>query len=82
MVPQCGYHFTEKGLIGGAHANGVEVYPTIGGETMSDEFVAIASDPEVRTTVSWAMVLNFVSLMSGSYLTNLFVLHSSHRMLY
>lgn len=52
MTPQCGYHFYDKGLLGGAQAHGVEVYPSIGGETMSDEFVAIASDPEARTTVS------------------------------
>ena len=65
MVQQCGFFYFERGLLGRANAHGVEVYPTIGGETMSDEFVAIASDPEVRTTVSW-LWLDFVSLMSGA----------------
>ncbi|KAL7527378.1 hypothetical protein ACHAXR_004037, partial [Thalassiosira sp. AJA248-18] len=48
MSPKCGRHFYKKGLISGAHMNGVEVYPVIGGPDGSDAFSELASNPEAR----------------------------------
>ncbi len=46
--PSCHGHHYEKGLIGQAHKAGVEVYPSIGGWTLSDPFPALAARPEAR----------------------------------
>ena len=48
---QCGHYFHERGLIGGAHANGVEVYSVVGGADGSEKFSEMAADPETRTKV-------------------------------
>lgn len=48
MQEQCGKHVYKKGLIYGAHDNGVEVYPTIGGRKMSAEFSEVAANPAGR----------------------------------
>eukprot|EP00571_Detonula_confervacea_P004885 CAMPEP_0172318096 /NCGR_PEP_ID=MMETSP1058-20130122/33840_1 /TAXON_ID=83371 /ORGANISM="Detonula confervacea, Strain CCMP 353" /LENGTH=615 /DNA_ID=CAMNT_0013032827 /DNA_START=281 /DNA_END=2124 /DNA_ORIENTATION=+ len=55
--PQCGYHHYEKGLIGGAHMNGVEVYTSIGGPESSEKFSEMASDPEARAKFAHNTVL-------------------------
>ncbi|KAL9190865.1 hypothetical protein ACHAXT_000571 [Thalassiosira profunda] len=46
--PVCEAHHYETGLISQAHAAGVEVYPSIGGWTLSDPFPALAADPAAR----------------------------------
>lgn len=45
---ECAFHDTSTGLIHLAHANGVEVYPSIGGWTLSDPFPAMAADATSR----------------------------------
>jgi len=45
---QCNFHKTEEGLIGLAHAAGAEVYPSLGGWTLSDAFPAMAANPTSR----------------------------------
>jgi hypothetical protein len=52
-MKDCGHHFYSMGLLGMAHANGVEVYPTIGGMGYGAEFSKMASDPKARMKVSW-----------------------------
>eukprot|EP00804_Cyclotella_cryptica_P020277 CCRYP_015903-RA/>CCRYP_015903-RA protein AED:0.05 eAED:0.05 QI:474/1/1/1/1/0.9/10/478/2037 len=47
-VKECAFHDTSTGLIHLAHANGVEVYPSIGGWTLSDPFPAMAAGPSAR----------------------------------
>ena len=46
----CNNHEYEKGLIHLAHAAGAEVYPSLGGWTLSDAFPAMASDANARAT--------------------------------
>lgn len=47
-APACSAHKYEEGLIYLAHAAGVEVYPSIGGWSLSDPFPAMAANPEAR----------------------------------
>jgi len=44
----CAYHDTSKGLVDLAHAAGVEIMPSIGGWTLSDNFPGIAASAEKR----------------------------------
>ena len=44
----CAAHHHETGLIGAAHAAGTEVYPSIGGWTLSDPFPALAGNEMAR----------------------------------
>ena len=44
----CNYHDTTKGLLHLAQSQGVEVWPSIGGWTLSDNFPSIAADPVLR----------------------------------
>mmetsp|Transcript_18470 Transcript_18470/g.38287 ORF Transcript_18470/g.38287 Transcript_18470/m.38287 type:complete len:838 (+) Transcript_18470:89-2602(+) len=44
----CAYHKTGLGLINLAHAAGAEVYPSIGGWTLSDNFPAMSANPVSR----------------------------------
>ncbi|KAL7548690.1 hypothetical protein ACHAWF_011963 [Thalassiosira exigua] len=46
--PACAGHKPGTGLIDVAHAAGVEVYPSIGGWTLSDPFSKLAEDPAAR----------------------------------
>jgi len=46
--PLCQGHKYETGLIYQAHAAGVEVYPSIGGWTLSNHFPALAKNPTAR----------------------------------
>jgi len=46
--PTCQGHKYETGLIYQAHKAGVEVYPSIGGWTLSNAFPAMAKDPTAR----------------------------------
>ncbi len=47
--PICRSYHYEKGLIGGAHMNGCDVYATIGGDGSSGEVLSmVASDKEAR----------------------------------
>jgi len=46
--PSCAGHKAETGLIHQAHSAGVEVYPSIGGWTLSDPFSKLAESPEAR----------------------------------
>ena len=46
--PACAARRPETGLIFQAHEAGVEVYPSIGGWTLSDDFPALAADPMAR----------------------------------
>lgn len=46
----CNNHEYEKGLIHLAHAAGAEVYPSLGGWTLSDAFPAMAADATARAT--------------------------------
>ena len=48
---QCAHHYYEKGLIYGAHMNGAEVYPVIGGPERSEKFSEMAANPEARMKV-------------------------------
>jgi chitinase len=47
-VQNCNYHDTAKGLLYLAQSLGVEVWPSIGGWTLSDNFPGIAADPQLR----------------------------------
>ena len=47
--PACASHNLETGLIHLAHEAGVEVYPSIGGWTLSDNFPTLASTAEGRS---------------------------------
>ena len=47
-VTNCNYHDLTKGLLHLAQSQGVEVWPSIGGWTLSDNFPAIAANPELR----------------------------------
>eukprot|EP00804_Cyclotella_cryptica_P014807 CCRYP_015026-RF/>CCRYP_015026-RF protein AED:0.11 eAED:0.11 QI:481/0.94/0.95/1/0.78/0.75/20/1173/1223 len=44
----CNYHNYEQGLIYLVHAAGAEIYPSIGGWTLSDPFPAMAADSTAR----------------------------------
>eukprot|EP00548_Thalassiothrix_antarctica_P014233 CAMPEP_0194165250 /NCGR_PEP_ID=MMETSP0154-20130528/1225_1 /TAXON_ID=1049557 /ORGANISM="Thalassiothrix antarctica, Strain L6-D1" /LENGTH=700 /DNA_ID=CAMNT_0038875645 /DNA_START=137 /DNA_END=2236 /DNA_ORIENTATION=+ len=44
----CDAHKNEEGLIGLAHAAGAEIYPSLGGWTLSDAFVPMAANPVSR----------------------------------
>lgn len=46
--PTCAGHYHETGLIYQAHQAGTEVYPSIGGWTLSDPFPALAANPAAR----------------------------------
>jgi chitinase len=46
--PKCGYHLYEEGLVYLAHKAGAEVYPSIGGWTLSDPFPPMAANPTAR----------------------------------
>jgi len=48
--PLCQGHQYETGLIYQAHKAGVEVYPSIGGWTLSDLFPTLAKNPTARKT--------------------------------
>jgi hypothetical protein len=47
-VKNCNHHDLNRGLLHLAHAAGVQVIPSIGGWTLSDNFPAIAADEESR----------------------------------
>jgi chitinase len=44
----CAYHAKQRGLIHKAHEQGAEVYPSIGGWTLSDNFPTMSADPVAR----------------------------------
>lgn len=44
----CAYHEHNTGIINRAHAAGAEVYPSIGGWTLSDHFPTLSADPVTR----------------------------------
>lgn len=44
----CKSHHYEEGLIYLAHKQGAEVYPSLGGWSLSDPFPAMSADPEAR----------------------------------
>jgi len=46
--PKCGYHFYNEGLIYLSHQAGTEVYPSIGGWTLSDPFPPMAANAKAR----------------------------------
>jgi len=46
----CKAHHIEQGLISLVHAAGAEIYPSLGGWTLSDAFPAMAASAEARTT--------------------------------
>jgi hypothetical protein len=46
----CAYHERDRGLIHLAHSQGAEVYPSIGGWTLSQHFPALSADPVARDT--------------------------------
>ncbi|KAL7550345.1 hypothetical protein ACHAWF_013592 [Thalassiosira exigua] len=45
----CNTHYHEEGLIHLAHAAGAEVYPSLGGWSLSDPFPAMAADEDARS---------------------------------
>lgn len=45
----CSYHLENTGLISLVHSAGREIYPSIGGWTLSDPFSTMAADPTSRT---------------------------------
>jgi len=45
----CGYHFFEKSVLHLARQAGAEVWPSIGGWTLSDPFPAMAANEDSRT---------------------------------
>jgi hypothetical protein len=49
IPPECGYHNYEEGLLYLAHKAGAEVYPSIGGWSLSDPFPPMAANPVART---------------------------------
>ena len=61
MQATCGNYHYDKGLVGLAHANNVEVYASIGGkEGWSDKFVEMASEQESRLMVRDDEFLKFI----------------------
>mmetsp|Transcript_23079 Transcript_23079/g.46713 ORF Transcript_23079/g.46713 Transcript_23079/m.46713 type:complete len:1317 (+) Transcript_23079:171-4121(+) len=46
----CNFHFYEKGLIYLVHQAGAEIYPSLGGWTLSDPFPAMAANDAARVT--------------------------------
>jgi hypothetical protein len=44
----CGYHEHNEGLIYRAHQAGAEVYPSVGGWTLSDNFPTVSANPAAR----------------------------------
>lgn len=46
--PVCGNHIYETGLVHLSHKAGVEIYPSIGGWTLSNNFPPMAANPESR----------------------------------
>jgi len=48
VPPTCGYHTYQEGLIYLAHKAGAEVYPSIGGWTLSDPFPPMAANSKAR----------------------------------
>jgi len=46
---KCDYHHYDRGLVSLVHAAGGEIYPSIGGWTLSDSFPAVAASPTART---------------------------------
>jgi hypothetical protein len=46
----CNHHRFEEGLIHLVHAAGAEIYPSLGGWSLSDAFVAMAASPSARAT--------------------------------
>ena len=47
-VKACNHHFEEKGLIHLVKAAGAEIYPSLGGWTLSDAFPTMAADESAR----------------------------------
>ena len=48
-VVTCARHEAGRGLVDVAHAQGAEVYPSIGGWTLSDPFPAMSANPKSRS---------------------------------
>jgi len=48
----CSAHVYEKGLISLVHAAGAEIYPSIGGWTLSDNFPVVAASSAARTKLA------------------------------
>lgn len=46
--PVCSAHHYQEGLIYLAHQAGAEVYPSLGGWSLSDPFPAMAANPKAR----------------------------------
>lgn len=46
--PVCGLHVYNTGLIYLAHQHGVEIYPSVGGWTLSNNFPPMAANPDAR----------------------------------
>jgi len=44
----CAYHEANSGIIAQAHSQGAEVYPSIGGWTLSDNFPTLSANPAAR----------------------------------
>ena len=49
-MKNCKHHDYEKGLIHLVHATGAEIYPSLGGWTLSDAFPAMAASAAARAT--------------------------------
>ena len=60
-LQNCNHHDTSKGLIQLAHEAGVEVMPSIGGWTLSDNFPTIAADPVKRNNFAQQCIELIVS---------------------
>ncbi|CAE7715433.1 chit1, partial [Symbiodinium microadriaticum] len=48
-VENCATHFYDQGLLGRAHATNTQVWPSIGGWTLSDNFPVVAANPTARS---------------------------------
>ena len=56
MQPMCNFYKYEKGLIGRAHMNAVQVFASIGGAGNAETFSRIAASAESRNTFAQSCV--------------------------
>jgi hypothetical protein len=84
--PVCNSHHYEEGLIYLAHQAGAEVYPSIGGWSLSDPFPVMAANEDyranfVRQCVALIKNYNFVSAFSQKLLemAKLLISNTSYR---
>ena len=75
--PVCNHHHYEEGLIYMAHQAGAEVYPSIGGWSLSDPFPTMAANAEYRAN----FVRQCIALIKNYNFDGIVSFHESERFL-